>query len=123
MEIRTIADALLEGCRAGRESENLEKLYAPDAVSVEAMDMPGVAGRSVTGLEAIRAKHAWWNASVEVHGGSVSDPMYHGDDRFAVIFEVECTMRDTGARSDMREVAIYTVGEGRIIREEFFSAP
>jgi len=37
-----------------------------------------------------------------------------------VIIEVDATMKASGERSRMREVALYTVSEGRIVREEFF---
>ena len=51
---------------------------------------------------------------------SVSDPMLHGPDRFAVIFELDATMKATGTREAMKEVALYTVKGGKIVREEFF---
>jgi hypothetical protein len=53
MTLREIADALVEGCRTGKEAENLDKLYAEDAVSVEAADMGQ--GRETAGLDGIRA--------------------------------------------------------------------
>lgn len=118
MDMKAVADALVAGCREGREAENLGALYAEDAVSVEAADQGG--GREAHGLEAIRAKHAWWDANVEMTGGSVSDPMPHGDDRFAVIFEAAGRDKASGEAFEMREVAIYTVADGKIVREEFF---
>ena len=88
MDLKAIAEALVEGCRTGREMENLGRLYAEDAVSVEAADMSG-SGRETRGLDGIRGKHEWWAANNEMTGGTVSDPFLHGDDRFAVIFEAE----------------------------------
>lgn len=119
MDLKDIADALVAGCRDGRETDNLDKLYSEDAVSVEATDMSGQ-GRSTVGLEEIRGKHRWWHASFEVHEAGVEGPFLHAPDRFAVIFEVDATMKASGERSRMREVALYTVAEGRIVREEFF---
>jgi ketosteroid isomerase-like protein len=75
-----------------------------------------------TGLAAIKGKHAWWQDNFEMHGGDVDGPFPHGDDRFAVIFEVDATMKATGQRSRMREVAVYHVKDGLIVREEFFYA-
>jgi ketosteroid isomerase-like protein len=118
MDLKEIADTLVAGCRGGKPEDNLDRLYAPDAVSVEATDMGG--GRETSGVEGIRGKHAWWAESFEMHDGSVSDPMLHGPDRFAVIFEMDVTEKATGTRSQMKEVALYTVGDGRILREEFF---
>lgn len=118
MELKDIAAALVAACREGRESETLLALYAPDAVSVEAVDMGG--GRETVGRDGIRGKHDWWNANFDVHEAKVSDPMLHAPDRFAVIFEIDATNTGSGERSRMTEVALYTVGDGRIVREEFF---
>ncbi|MEL7105579.1 MAG: nuclear transport factor 2 family protein [Pseudomonadota bacterium] len=118
MTLMDIARELVAGCREGREAENLDKLYAPDAVSVEAMDQ-GM-GREAHGLDAIRGKHAWWAENAEMTGGSVSDPMPHGDDRFAVIFNAQGKMKGDDTPFDMNEVAVYHVAGGKIVREEFF---
>lgn len=118
MTLNEIANQLVAGCRAGTASANLETLYAPDAVSVEAQDQGN--GREVQGVDAIKGKHDWWESSFEMLSGDISDPMPHGDDRFAVIFEVQVKHRESGAVSDMKEVALYHVDAGRIVREEFF---
>ena len=45
----------------------------------------------------------------------------HGDDRFAVIFGFDVSNRQSGERTQMQEVAVYTVNDnGKIVREEFF---
>ena len=119
MDLKDIANELVAGCREGRAKENLEKLYAPDAVSVEASAMGGME-RETHGRDGIRGKHEWWDNAHEVTGGSISDPFPHGDDRFAVIFEVQGKVKETGDAFDMREVAIYHVADGKIVREEFF---
>ncbi len=118
MTLNEIAQELVAGCRENRAHENLDALYAADAVSVEAID--NGMGREAQGIEAIRGKHAWWDATFEVMGGQISDPMPHGDDRFAVIFEMTAKHKESGEVSDMKEVALYTVGDGKIVREEFF---
>lgn len=119
MNIKEIAEELVAGCRENRAMENLDKLYAADAVSIESVDALGI-GREAHGRDAIRGKQEWWKNSTEVTGGSVSDPLLHGDDRFAVIFEVKGTMKESGDSFDMREVAVYHVADGKIVREEFF---
>ena len=118
MTLSEIANELVAGCREHREVENLHRLYAPDAVSVEASDMGP--GRETTGIEGILGKHAWWDATAEVHDSSVTGPFLHGDDRFAVIFHMDVTMKDTGNRMQMDEVGVYHVADGKIVREEFF---
>ncbi|WP_170514614.1 nuclear transport factor 2 family protein [Ruegeria atlantica] len=119
MNLKEIADELVAGCREDRAKENLNKLYAPDAVSVEAQEMEGM-GRETHGVDGIRGKHEWWEGAHEVSGASVSEPYLHGDDRFAVIFEVQGKVKESGEAFDMKEVAIYHVANGKIVREEFF---
>lgn len=118
MTLDEIAKELVAGCREGRERSNLDRLYAPDAVSVEGADMGG--GQATRGLAAIHGKHDWWEGAHEVHGTTVEGPFTQAPDRFAAIFGMDVTSRESGQRMQMREVAVYTVAGGRIVREEFF---
>lgn len=118
MTLQEIANELVAGCRENRAQANLDRLYAPDAVSVEAMDMGG--GTTTSGLAGIHGKHDWWEASFDTHSVTVDGPFLHGDDRFAVIFGMDTTNKATGVRSQGREVAVYHVKDGKIVREEFF---
>ncbi|PIE11404.1 MAG: hypothetical protein CSA72_04625 [Rhodobacterales bacterium] len=122
MTFEEIAQKLVEGCREGLAKENLSLLYADDAVSVE--PRPDESGqREAHGRDAIRAKHIWWEENFTVHSASVEGPFPGGDGRFAVLFELDAEVNATGARSHMKEVALYTVADGKITREEFFYAP
>jgi ketosteroid isomerase-like protein len=118
MTLKEIANELVAGCRENRTRENLDKLYAPDAVSVEAMDMGG--GATTTGLAGIHGKHDWWEATFDVPSLTVEGPLLHGDDRFAVIFDMETVNKANGERRKDREVGVYHVKDGKIVREEFF---
>ncbi len=120
MTLKEIADELVTGCREHRERQNLPVLYARDAVSVEPADWG--TGRETHGLAAIDGKHVWWEENHDVTGGSVEGPFLHGDDRFAVYFTVEGRSRADGKPFAMSEVGVYHVSNGRIVREEFFSA-
>ena len=118
MTLQDIANELVAGCREDRARANLDKLYAPDAVSVEPTDMGG--GRESRGLAAIRGKHDWWEANFDVPVLTVEGPFLHGDDRFAVVFDMETVNKANGERRKDREVGIYHVTGGKIVREEFF---
>ena len=120
MSIQEIGNRLVALCRADDTKTCLDELYHPDAVSVEAGPMPGSDSAETRGLDAIRGKHAWWEGAMEVHEAKVDGPYPHGDDRFAVIFEIDCTERRSGKRDRMKEVAVYHVADGKIVREEFF---
>jgi ketosteroid isomerase-like protein len=117
MDVKEIAEALVAGVRERREDENLDRLYAEDAVSVEAQD--NGTGREVRGRDGIRAKWAWWEQTFTVHHADLEGPFLSGDDRFAVIYEIDAEHKESGHREKMREVALYHVADGRIVREEF----
>lgn len=119
--LRETAEALVACCRENRTEEGLRTLYHPDAVSVEAMAMPGSGSRETHGLDGIRGKHEWWYANHDVHEATAEGPFLHGDDRFGVIFGMDVTFKGDGTRHQMQELGIYTVNaEGHIVREEFF---
>jgi len=116
-----IGRKLVELCRNGKTLEALDTLYSPGVVSVEAMaspDFPAV----MEGLPAVRGKNEWWYANNEVHRGEIKGPFPHGD-RFALFFDFDVTAKAgamAGRRMQMQEVGLYTVKDGRIVREEFF---
>lgn len=121
MDLKTIAEELVAACRDGRERAFLDTHFAPDAVSVEPVDWSG-SGRESRGVDAIKGKHDWWNGSHTVHHLGAEGPFLHGDDRFAVIFDMDVTQKDTGRRITGREVGVYHVANGKVVREEFFTA-
>jgi len=120
MTLSEIANAV----RAANEENTVEALlndhYAADCVSVEADCMPGTESPESVGLEAISAKHDWWNNAMEFVSGTIEGPHLHGDDRFALIFKSVMREKASGNEMPMEEVAIYTVKDGKIVREEFF---
>ena len=112
-----IANQLVALCRQGK-FEDAKSLYADDAVSVEAGAPPGQQ-REAVGLAAIEAKGKWWSDNHEVHSFKITGPWPH-DDRFIVGFKIDVTMKPTKHRFTMEEMALYTVKDGKIVREEFF---
>ena len=118
--IQQIGEQLVQHCQAGDSGWCLDNLYAADAVSVEAVANPETGTAETAGLDGIRGKHAWWDANFEVHSANVDGPYPHGDDRFGVIFELDTTEKASGKRNAMKELAVYHVADGKIVREEFF---
>lgn len=117
--VQEVAEKLVGYCRTNETEKGLAELYADDAVSVEAFGQNG-APRETHGLDGIRGKHEWWDTNFEVHSANVDGPHMSGDDRFAVVFEMDATHKESGQRSEMKEVGLYTVADGKIVREEFF---
>ncbi|MEO7522381.1 MAG: nuclear transport factor 2 family protein [Gemmatimonas sp.] len=118
MTTMEIATQLVELCRQGKNGEALDTLYADDVVSVEAMAPPGGQQES-HGLAAVKGKSEWWVANHEIHSATVTGPWPHGD-RFVVGFQYDITNKPSGKRMTLDEVALYTVGNGKIVRDEFF---
>jgi hypothetical protein len=115
-----IGTKLVELVRAGKNHEVMETLYAPDIVSVEAGAPPGGSPES-KGVAACVAKSKQWRERMEVHGAKIEGPFPNGD-RFAVFYSYDVTPRAGGPRHTMNEVALYTVKNDKIAREEFFYA-
>lgn len=116
-EMMQIGNTLVEACNNGREAELMQNHYSDDAVSIEAMAMPG-GNAEVHGLEAIKAKGEWWMNAHEVHSTSAEGPFVHGD-QFSVIFDMDVTNKESGQRIQMREIGTYQVKDGKIVREAF----
>ena len=90
-----------------------KQYWADDIVSLEPQE--GEMSRC-EGREALEQKHAWWNENAEVHSSSADGPYVYGD-QFAVKYEMDVTMN--GERSQMKEVGLYTVRDGKIAEERF----
>jgi ketosteroid isomerase-like protein len=96
-------------------------LYSQDVVSIEAMSGPSMPAQ-LNGLAAVQEKSAWWAANHEVHGSEIAGPWPHGD-RFIVRFTLDVTSKAgpmAGKRMKLDEAALYTVKDGKVIKEEFF---
>ena len=112
---------LVELCNQGKSMEAVDTLYAERIVGVEATAPPGKS--AVTeGLAAIRGNNQWWVENHEVHSMTVEGPWPHGD-RFIATFKLDVTPKAgpmAGKRMVMEEAGLYTVADGKVVREEFF---
>lgn len=115
MTTSEIAHKLVDFCRNEQENKAYEKLYSPEITSIE-MTEPM---KEVHGMEGIQKKGEWWRENFDVHATEVSDPLI-GDDHFCVRFYMDTTHKPSGQRSEMNELAIYQVKDGKIVREQFF---
>ena len=115
MTVTDIANDLVALCKTGDFMTPGEKYWADDVVSVEAM---GDEAES-HGKQAARAKGEWWAGAHDVHGVEVEGPYVNGDE-FAVRFVMDITIKETGQRNKMDEVAFYRLKDGKIAEERFF---
>jgi ketosteroid isomerase-like protein len=113
-----VANELVALCREQRNLDAIAQLYAADIVSTEPVgsdEMPA----EMRGRDAVRRKNEWWFENHEVHAAGVSGP-FVGQDEFAVRYDFDVTNRPSGQRFQMTEMALYTVKDGKIVRERFF---
>ena len=117
MNTEEVAAKLVDLCRKGEWMNAIDTLYASDIVSVEAHEMENMPAE-MRGLDQVRGKTKWWEESMEVHSAKISGP-FVARDTFVVQFDVDVTEKASKKRSQMSEVGIYTVKEGKVAHEEF----
>ena len=118
-----IGREFVQAMRDRRGIAHVAELYAENAESVEAVVPPGRDVRIAKGRGAIEAKREDWVATHDIKKLEADGPYVHPPNRFAVRFEAEVTQKSTGRQMTLREVAIYSVVDGKIVREEFFMLP
>lgn len=118
---KAIAEELVALCRAGRNMDAISKFYSPNIVSIESTGSEAMP-KELTGIDAIRKKNEWWAGNNDVHSAEANGP-FVGEDQFAVQHSFDATFKPTGQRVQMTEMALYTVKDGLIVREQFFYNP
>jgi ketosteroid isomerase-like protein len=113
-----IAKKYVELCQANQNDLALETLFSPEAESIEAAAMPGMAAET-KGIKGIVEKSKQWRDNHEVHGAKLEGPWPNGN-RFVVRFSYDVTNKPSGRRFQMEEAGLFTVENGKIVREEFF---
>ena len=117
MTTSEVANKFVMLCKEGKNFEVMQTLYDEDIVSVEAARRQ-TGSFETAGKAAVIEKSVQWAGAHEIHGATVDGPYLLGD-RFGVLFEFDVTPKATGARGKNREIALYTVRDGLIVREEF----
>lgn len=112
-----IAQDFAAKIRAGNSHEAEAIWLAPSIESVEGVG----AAMAWTGKKAVLAKYRSWEADHEIHDMRVDGP-WVGATGFALRFSIDVTMKSTGQRTQMEEIAVYTVRNGKVVREEFHFA-
>ena len=117
MNTEEVAKKVVELCRQQEWLKAINTLYANDIVSVEARSNDGMPAE-MRGLDQVRGKTEWWDKNMEVHSMKVSGP-FVAQDTFVVQFEADVTDKTSKQRIQLSEVGVYTVKDGKIVREEF----
>ena len=69
-----IGQKLVAFCKAGKNMDAVNSLYAQDVESSEVHSMPE-SPHTMKGIDAIRRKNQWWIENHEIHGGDGAGPL------------------------------------------------
>lgn len=114
-DVAEIGAAVVAGVNAGKPEHALwDKYWSPKVVSVEGGEQPMM----WNGRAAMEGKGEWFYGAFNVHGVSAEGP-YIGGNQFSIKFRMEVEEKATGQRTRSEEIGVYTVENGKIVREEF----
>lgn len=108
-----VGGALVAMFNAGKLAEIENNFWSPEIVSCE-----GSAKLEWRGRPAVEAKNNWWLSENEILGATAEGP-FVGATSFAVRFKMQVRAKASGTVSNFEEVGVYTVQNGKIVREEF----
>ena len=112
-----VAKQFTDLLRAGRYAEVEERWLAPSIESVEGHG----ASMAWKGKKNVLAKYRAWEADNEFVDPKIEGP-WVGATGFAVKFVGHVLHKASGERHAMEEIAVYTVRDGKVVREEFHFA-
>lgn len=117
MTTKDVAKRFYELAQAGNWDKLQEELYSNEAKSIEPEHSPRL--KTVQGMRAIKEKGRQWNSMIEeAHGGFCNEPQVAGN-YFSCAMGFDATMKGQ-ARTNMEEIALYEVKNGKIVSEQFF---
>jgi len=117
MSTQEVAEKVVELVRQQAWYKALDTLYDKDIVSVEASASEGESVEK-RGIDQVRGKIDWWLNAMEVHSFTATGP-FVAHDRFVVQYDADVTEKNSKKRFQLSEVGVYTVKNGKIVREEF----
>ncbi len=108
-----VAQAQMARVRAG-DFETGGSLYSKSLISVEGVGV----NMAFHGMAAVDKKNEEWMATHKLHGVVTEGP-FVGSNCFAIKFTMDVEDTAANQRITMSEVGVYTVQNGKIVREEF----
>lgn len=120
MTTQEVANRLVELCRTGQYEQAVKELYSPEIVSVEP---EGVPNNIVKGLDGIAKKGIEFESKMEkINSSSISDPVV-AENFFSCNMLMNVQLKGVPVAVDMHEICVYTVNNGKIVKEQFFYTP
>lgn len=97
------------------EEQIWKALYHKQCRSIE-----GAMGMAWDGLKAMKGKADWWYSQNTLNSVKTEGP-FVGATGFGVKYTVDVTCKESGERTMMSEIGLYTVKNGKIVQEEFMA--
>jgi hypothetical protein len=119
MTTKEVAKKLTQLCKEDKNIEAVETLYSPNIVSIEAMGDEKMPAR-MEGVSAVLEKNNWWMNLHDVQDQKIQGPFFNGDDQFSIYTSFLMINKESGDKTPMEEVCLYTVKDGKIVEERFF---
>lgn len=118
--IAQIANDLVTHCKIdppgdfiAHDTKIWDKHFAESWTSIEGD------GKTCVGRDALIKKYKQWQATTTIHSCKVTGP-FIGQSGFSVIFDLDMESKDGSfPRMQMKEIANYTIENGKITKEEF----
>jgi hypothetical protein len=117
MNTEEVAQKVVELVRKQAWHEALDTLYDKNIVNIEARASEGESPEK-RGIDQVRGKTDWWLENMQVHSFKANGP-FVAHDRFVVQYDADVTDKNSNKRMQLSEVGVYTVKDGKIVREEF----
>ena len=116
MTTQEVATRFHEYMQQGAFEKIYNELYSPNATGEET---PGSDWGKANGMNEIFEKGKKWGETVEeMHGGITAEPVVAGD-YFTCYMTMDFTPKG-GPRTNMSEIGLYRVKDGKIVSEQFF---
>ncbi|MFT6865953.1 MAG: hypothetical protein ACJA08_000779 [Cyclobacteriaceae bacterium] len=120
MTTEQIANRMVTLLRNGEYATIYQELFSPDVISAEPEGTPW---GSVKGLDELAKKGVEFNKLVEAfHSVEISEPLC-ADHFIALSMKSMVTWKGAPGPTNMDELCVYTVEDGKIVKEEFFYKP
>lgn len=113
-----VANEYVSLCRQGKFEEAIERFFAANHVRLESLDMAGPP-IEIRGIDAVKANMQAPSDESEIHGVEIDGPFVR-QDRFVVRFAIDTTFKQTGQRTTITKMDLYTVEGGKIVRDEVY---
>ena len=118
MDVKEVAAGCIALWNEQKWTEVFDTFYHDDAVNVEPVDW-GKHPAKVIGKQAIIEKYEWVGRKWLIeHSFRIAAGPFYSANKFSILIETEVTIRETGERVKGLEVGVYTVEDGKVVREE-----